>query len=962
MVFFNYALRKLNAKIVYYGPGLCGKTTNLMWIHDNFEGGDRGKMISLATEGDRTIFFDLLPLEIGAIRGMDVTLQLYTVPGQVHYNSTRQLVLRGADGVVFVADSQRAMQGSNTDSFKNLQENLLLQGISLDGFPHILQFNKRDLRDVVSIEELNDDLNHYSVPIFEATATDGVGVQETLEGIVKLVMRNLRQRYEGATTGARTPGLEDSQVGIPDALSTPAASPTEVPAPEPISVREPPPPVEPMTPPDPPPVEPVVPPDPLPVEQIVPPDSLPVEPIELPDTLAPEEPAPIESPAAVAFGDADPAETVDFSKVMESDPFGGMGGGFEDEVSTAVYDVNDDSAIDFEELKRLDAKKAPPMPPPTPEASPSAEPPSANSSELNFESLESEFLPPEAPAESPAAFDLESTDAGLKTQHATVLESHDSMAAFDFNATPPDMDSVPEFELEEPQPEAEPEPEPVYQEAEVVDELIPEVAEFEPPPILDPPVEAEAPPFVEEVLPVAAEAAPDTISPPTPAEGMYIDRIEAPSPFAPNPDSPGGSAEALEALSKISKIDPVIGPEETEISPAAVVEEIDEAAEIVEPVETVELVEPFETVEPPPGAFSDDEAEEALPIIDPVAEFEAPPFADHEDVLDAQPIVDINAGFEATPVAEVESELEALPVVDVEAELEAPPIGDVDAEFEPQPVADFEDQIAAMPAAEVEKELEALPTFDVEAELEALPAVKIPDKFEAPPVAEIDAEFEASPVVDAEPEDSPIVDVDAEPEPLPVTDLNAEREAMPVVEIDAEFTAPSVADVEDDLAAPPIVEVEEELETAQAEAGDESFDIPPAATVDENDEFPAGAIDERLFEVTPVVPVVVGSAEPWTEEELSGVYNLGEVEKAEQAAAIEAAAPPRDVEVRAEDNQLHLRLQGTGAIVESGQVRALDIEVPVPGAWVGNRRVTLQLRLTLTPDTEYEDDGSDNPS
>ncbi|TFG39352.1 MAG: hypothetical protein E4H44_02260, partial [Candidatus Aminicenantes bacterium] len=145
MVFFNYALRKLNAKIVYYGPGLCGKTTNLAWIHDHFEGGERGKMISLATEGDRTIFFDLLPLEIGSIRGMDVTLQLYTVPGQVHYNSTRQLVLRGADGVVFVADSQRAMQSSNIESFRNLRENLLLQGISLEGFPLALQFNKRDL-------------------------------------------------------------------------------------------------------------------------------------------------------------------------------------------------------------------------------------------------------------------------------------------------------------------------------------------------------------------------------------------------------------------------------------------------------------------------------------------------------------------------------------------------------------------------------------------------------------------------------------------------------------------------------------------------------------------------------------------------------------------------------------------------------------------------------------------------
>ncbi len=135
MVFFNYALRKLNAKIVYYGPGLCGKTTNLQWIHDHFEGGERGKMISLATEGDRTIFFDLLPLEIGSIRGMDVTLQLYTVPGQVHYNSTRQLVLRGADGVVFVADSQRAMQSSNIESFRNLAGEPAVAGNQPRGLP-----------------------------------------------------------------------------------------------------------------------------------------------------------------------------------------------------------------------------------------------------------------------------------------------------------------------------------------------------------------------------------------------------------------------------------------------------------------------------------------------------------------------------------------------------------------------------------------------------------------------------------------------------------------------------------------------------------------------------------------------------------------------------------------------------------------------------------------------------------
>jgi len=206
MVFFNYALRKLNAKIVYYGPGLCGKTTNLQWIHDHFEGGQRGKMISLSTEGDRTIFFDLLPLEIGTIRGMEVTLQLYTVPGQVHYNSTRQLVLRGADGVVFVADSQRTMRSSNIDSLRNLQENLMLQGVDLHEFPHVLQFNKRDLRDLIPIEELDRELNLNSVPFFEAIATEGSGVQETLEGIVKLVMRSLRERYEPVVApGVKTP-------------------------------------------------------------------------------------------------------------------------------------------------------------------------------------------------------------------------------------------------------------------------------------------------------------------------------------------------------------------------------------------------------------------------------------------------------------------------------------------------------------------------------------------------------------------------------------------------------------------------------------------------------------------------------------------------------------------------------------------------------------------------------------
>lgn len=223
MVFFNYALRKLNAKIVYYGPGLCGKTTNLQWIHDHYEGGEKGKMVSLATEGDRTIFFDLLPIEIGTIRGMEVTLQLYTVPGQVHYNSTRQLVLRGADGVVFVGDSQRTMRGSNQESLVNLEENLKLQGINLEGFPHVLQFNKRDLGDLMSVEEMDSHLNQFDVPFFEAVAVEGIGVQETLQGIVRLVMRSLRDRYEAHGAAPKQPSATPRASGSwPVNLPSPA--------------------------------------------------------------------------------------------------------------------------------------------------------------------------------------------------------------------------------------------------------------------------------------------------------------------------------------------------------------------------------------------------------------------------------------------------------------------------------------------------------------------------------------------------------------------------------------------------------------------------------------------------------------------------------------------------------------------------------------------------------------------
>jgi hypothetical protein len=303
MVFFNYALRKLNAKIVYYGPGLCGKTTNLQWIHDHFEGGQRGKMISLATEGDRTIFFDLLPIDIGSIRGMDVTLQLYTVPGQVHYNSTRQLVLRGADGVVFVGDSQRTMKLSNAESFENLQENLLLQGIDIKEFPHILQFNKRDLRDLLSPEDLNESLNVFSCPIFEAIATEGIGVQESLEGIVKLVMRNLRDKYEPVASALGPQALKPMQATVPKAFQAPAAEPTvgtrDPPASDFVSAAESPPEVD-------------------------------LGGVSTPDVAA----APIETPAPV---ESALDEIPDIDSDAKFDPFGD-----EDEISTGVYEPDDE--------------------------------------------------------------------------------------------------------------------------------------------------------------------------------------------------------------------------------------------------------------------------------------------------------------------------------------------------------------------------------------------------------------------------------------------------------------------------------------------------------------------------------------------------------------------------------------------------------------------------------------------
>ncbi len=198
MVFFNYATMQMAAKIVYYGPGLCGKTTNLHVIYSRTAPNSRGEMVSLETETDRTLFFDLLPLDVGVIGGFKTRLQLYTVPGQVFYNTTRKLVLKGVDGIVFVADSQRPMLDPNKESFKNLQDNLSEAGQNWRDIPLVLQYNKRDLSNILTVDELNAALNpDQSIEWYEASAPNGIGVFETLKGISKQTLKILRSKMSG---------------------------------------------------------------------------------------------------------------------------------------------------------------------------------------------------------------------------------------------------------------------------------------------------------------------------------------------------------------------------------------------------------------------------------------------------------------------------------------------------------------------------------------------------------------------------------------------------------------------------------------------------------------------------------------------------------------------------------------------------------------------------------------------
>jgi signal recognition particle receptor subunit beta len=232
VVFFNYTTMQMTAKIVYYGPGLCGKTTNLQAIHNRTAPQSRGEMVSLETETDRTLFFDLLPLEVGVIGGMKVRLQLYTVPGQVFYNATRKLVLKGVDGVVFVADSQKIALDANMESLTNLKTNLSELGLTTEQVPIVFQYNKRDIRNILPVDALEKELNPEGARHFEAAALHGVGVFETLKAISRVAIGSVRKKLSGEE--ARLPASSGAVLPTLESLGPPAAVPGGPPGPSAI--------------------------------------------------------------------------------------------------------------------------------------------------------------------------------------------------------------------------------------------------------------------------------------------------------------------------------------------------------------------------------------------------------------------------------------------------------------------------------------------------------------------------------------------------------------------------------------------------------------------------------------------------------------------------------------------------------------------------------------------------------
>jgi signal recognition particle receptor subunit beta len=252
MALFNYTTKEITLKIVYYGPGFSGKTTNLQYLHSVLPADARGKLISMATEGDRTIFFDFLPVEVGKISEFNIRFQLYTVPGQVRYNATRRLVLKGADAIVFVADSQTSMKEQNIESLVNMRENLEANNLPLD-IPKVFQYNKRDIDNIMSIEELNKDINNEGAPYFEAVAVEGKGVEKTFMKIARDALEYIKKRHdvditipEGSfiTSGkmpkvapekevAKKPAVSERPVEVVEEVKRP-----EPPKPPPVQPRE----------------------------------------------------------------------------------------------------------------------------------------------------------------------------------------------------------------------------------------------------------------------------------------------------------------------------------------------------------------------------------------------------------------------------------------------------------------------------------------------------------------------------------------------------------------------------------------------------------------------------------------------------------------------------------------------------------------------------------------------------
>lgn len=221
MVAINYAFREISCKIVYYGPGMSGKTTNLQYIHQKVPGKTKGELISLATDADRTLYFDFLPINLGAIQGFATKFQLYTVPGQVYYNATRKLVLRGVDGLVFVADSQREKMDDNLESLHNLYDNLKEYGYDKNDLPIVIQYNKRDLPDVLTVPELEAALNPDGFPFFEAVAVNGGGVFDTLKHVIKIVLDKARKGSSIETAGSKPAASAAKETAPPSAPATP---------------------------------------------------------------------------------------------------------------------------------------------------------------------------------------------------------------------------------------------------------------------------------------------------------------------------------------------------------------------------------------------------------------------------------------------------------------------------------------------------------------------------------------------------------------------------------------------------------------------------------------------------------------------------------------------------------------------------------------------------------------------